>query len=62
MRELRKLRVTYHPTGFGIVWTKTYVTDMMTVPAILMLAHKDESAKAWVKHNGDAYTVSVEYL
>lgn len=59
---MRKVQVTYHPTGFGIVWTKTYAADMMEIPAILMLAHKDPEAQAWVKHNGTAYTVEVRYL
>ena len=57
-----RVRVTYHPVGFGIVWTRTYDAGTMSVPEILMLAHKNEEAKAWVKHNGFGYTVQVEYL
>ncbi len=58
---MSELRVTYHPVGFGVVWTKTY-DGGMPVPEILMLAHKDKEAQAWVKHNGSAYTVEVKYL
>ena len=56
-----KIQVTYYPIGFGVVWTKTYATEMGAAQ-ILMLASKDKEARAWVKHNKDAYTVELKYV
>lgn len=56
---MRNVRVTYYPNKLGMVWTKVY-DDVDEVSEALLRAHQE--SKPWVKMNGYAYTVGVEYL